>query len=160
MNDQQHSRADALTDERIEAVANLYCLDFANGIDWCFDDSGLKALVRSLISESVEQHEAAPIDGTLAFESALSELVNKIDSGLDTGDLLADARMASAALDVILSRGDLVANAHDFFKSAPGRYEDSVEFRIGWNACLDAIERARASTPKRQRNSSSPRAKS
>ena len=54
------SSADALTDERIEAEANLYRLDLANGIDWCFDDSGLKALVRSLISESVEQHEAAP----------------------------------------------------------------------------------------------------
>ncbi|MDN7703307.1 hypothetical protein QZM15_33010 [Burkholderia sp. AU44665] len=52
--------ADALTDEQIEAEANLYRLDLANGIDWCFDDHGLKALVRSLILQSVEQHEAAP----------------------------------------------------------------------------------------------------
>ncbi|EEE09230.1 hypothetical protein [Burkholderia multivorans] len=62
MNDQQHSSADALTDERIEAEANLYRLDLANGIDWCFDDSGLKALVRSLISESVEQPEPPAAD--------------------------------------------------------------------------------------------------
>ncbi|WP_232348199.1 hypothetical protein [Burkholderia pseudomallei] len=102
--------------------------------------------LRAILAASpVEQHEAAPADATLPFESALSELVNKIDTGLDTGDLLADARRASAALDVILGRGDLVANAHDFFRESPDRYENSIEFRIGWNACLDAIANARAS---------------
>lgn len=73
------------------------------------------------------------------FESALAELVNKIDTSLDSGDLLIDARRASAALDAILTKGDLVANAHDYFRDSPGRYENSVEFGIGWNACLDAL---------------------
>jgi hypothetical protein len=80
----------------------------------------------------------------LAFESALSELVNKIDTGLDSGDLLIDARRASDALDAILTKGDLVANAYDYFRDSPGHYENSREFRIGWNACLDAIGAARA----------------
>jgi len=86
--------------------------------------------------------EAQPAD----IERALFELVNKIDSELDTGDLLADARRASAALDAIMHGGDLVANAWEFFKTAgpnARRYETSVEFRIGWNACLDAIGEAR-----------------
>jgi lysozyme family protein len=80
----------------------------------------------------------------IAFEGALAELVNKIDSGLDTGDLLADAKRASAALDVIMRYGDLVANAHDYFRDSGERYEKSVQFRTGWNACLDAISNARA----------------
>lgn len=37
-------------------------------------------------------------DRPLAFESALSELIDKIIPGLDAGDILADARQASAAL--------------------------------------------------------------
>jgi hypothetical protein len=82
----------------------------------------------------------APIS---VFESALAELVNKIDTGLDTGDLLKDAKRASAALDSILSGGDLVACAHEYFRDSGDRYEKSIEFRIGWNACLDAIVQAR-----------------
>jgi hypothetical protein len=83
-------------------------------------------------------------DGALTFESALAELVNKIDTSLDSGDLLTDARRASTAIDAILTKGDLVANACDYFRDSPGRYENSVEFNIGWNACLDAICSARA----------------
>jgi hypothetical protein len=78
------------------------------------------------------------------LENALVELVNKIDTSLDSGDLLIDARRASAALDSIFAKGDLVANAHDYFRDSPSRYENSVEFSIGWNACLDAIGNARA----------------
>ncbi len=90
--------------------------------------------------------EAAPTpssDVSLPFESALVELVDKIDGSLDSGDLLIDARRASAALDAILSKGDLVANAYDHFRDSPGGNEPSVEFRVGWNACLDAIGKAR-----------------
>lgn len=39
-----------------------------------------------------------PSDPTLPHEQALAELVDKIIPGLDTGDLLADAKQASAAL--------------------------------------------------------------
>ncbi|MBB5448417.1 hypothetical protein HDG38_007070, partial [Paraburkholderia sp. WSM4177] len=81
-----------------------------------------------------------------AFERALAELVNKIDTGLDSGDLLQDAKRASAALDSILSGGDLVACAHEYFRDSGERYEKSIEFRIGWNACLDAIGQARAAS--------------
>ncbi|MBU9284070.1 hypothetical protein [Burkholderia multivorans] len=89
-----HSRADALTDERIEAVANLYRLDLENGIDWCFDDSGLKALVRSLISESVGQHEAAPAGARFIAEHGhrLAQLL-RIDA-FDIADR--DAQIMSA----------------------------------------------------------------
>lgn len=93
---------------------------------------------------------AAPRESTLPYEQALYELINKIDTGLDTGDILADARRASAALDGILAAGDLVANAHDHFKQAgvlADHYEQSVDFRIGWNACLDAIAHARRAAP-------------
>jgi hypothetical protein len=79
-----------------------------------------------------------------AFERALTELVNKIDTGLDSGDLLADARRASSAIDSILLGGDMVSCAHEYFRDSGDRYEKSIEFRIGWNACLDAICVARA----------------
>lgn len=93
------------------------------------------------------QTAVVPDDERVAFERALFELVNKIDTGLDTGDLLKDSKRASAALDSILSGGDLVACAHDYFRDSGDRYEKSIEFRIGWNACLDAIANARAASP-------------
>lgn len=40
-----------------------------------------------------------PADSALPYEQALSELIDKIVPDLDTGDILADARQASAALD-------------------------------------------------------------
>jgi len=91
----------------------------------------------------------APVADTLPLEKALYELVNKIDTGLDTGDLLQDARRASTVLDAIMTGGDLVACAHTFFKECGEdkwreRYERSLDFRIGWNACLDAIAEAQA----------------
>ncbi|WP_223851040.1 hypothetical protein [Bordetella bronchiseptica] len=91
----------------------------------------------------------APVADTLPLEKALYELVNKIDTGLDTGDLLQDARRASTVLDAIMTGGDLVACAYTFFKECGEdkwreRYERSLDFRIGWNACLDAIAEAQA----------------
>lgn len=85
----------------------------------------------------------------LPLEQMLHELVSKIDTGLDTGDLLQDARRSSTVLDAIMTGGDLVACAHTFFKECGedkwrDRYERSLDFRLGWNACLDAIEEARA----------------
>ncbi|CAB3783035.1 hypothetical protein LMG28688_01565 [Paraburkholderia caffeinitolerans] len=100
-----------------------------------------------LYAAPVAPAAAAPRNETLPFESALFELINKIDSNLDTGDMLEDAKRASAALDAILSKGDLVANAHDYFRDSQDRYEKSIEFRIGWNACLDALVNARAVAP-------------
>lgn len=47
-----------------------------------------------------------------AIESALAELVDKIDHGLDTGDLLADAATASKALDSAQQDAD---NNYDLF---------------------------------------------
>lgn len=106
-------------------------------------------VLSNLFSEAtVAPAAAAPrLDDTLQFESVLAELINKIDSNLDSGDVLKDARRASAALDAILSKGDLVANAYDYFRDAPDRAEKSIDFRIGWDACLDAIIRARDAAP-------------
>ncbi|MBB3010695.1 hypothetical protein [Cupriavidus alkaliphilus] len=87
------------------------------------------------------------LDATLPFEQALAELIGKIDSSLDSGDILSDARRASAALDSIMRGGDLVANAYDYFRDSEQWYLHSIDFRIGWNACLDAIESARRATP-------------
>lgn len=54
----------------------------------------------------------APVaDSTLPLEQALSELVNKIDTGLDTGDLLQDARRASTALDAIMASAQAAGEA-------------------------------------------------
>lgn len=99
---------------------------------------------RVVYAGPVVQSPAQQGGDALTFECALSELVNKIDSGLDTGDLLADAKRVSAAIDAILRDGDLVACAHEYFRDSGERYEKSTEFRIGWNACLDAIGKARA----------------
>ncbi|RMX06739.1 hypothetical protein D8I35_09565 [Corticibacter populi] len=52
--------------------------------------SDLRALLAAQGQES---------DATLLLENALSELIDKICDGLDSGDLLADARAASKALD-------------------------------------------------------------
>ncbi|MDX3877069.1 MAG: hypothetical protein QHC81_01155, partial [Achromobacter sp.] len=97
----------------------------------------------------MSQVRAPVADSTLPLEQALYELVNKIDTGLDTGDLLQDARRASTVLDAIMTSGDLVACAHTFFKECGEdkwreRYERSLDFRIGWNTCLDAIAEAQA----------------
>ncbi|MEL5887590.1 hypothetical protein, partial [Listeria monocytogenes] len=46
---------------------------------------------------------ASVADSTLPLEQALYELVDKIDAGLDTGDILQDARRASTALDAIMA---------------------------------------------------------
>lgn len=50
-------------------------------------------------------------DSTLPLEQAMHELVNKIDPGLDTGDLLQDARRASTMLDAIMTSGVRPASA-------------------------------------------------
>ncbi|HEY1999720.1 hypothetical protein [Paraburkholderia sp.] len=107
----------------------------------------LALIARLEAAESALASKAAPIATEDLFERALAELVNKIDTGLDSGDLLQDARRASAAIDAILKGGDLVACAHNFFRENPDRYENSIEFRIGWDACLDAIGEARKATP-------------
>lgn len=106
-----------------------------------------KALSK-LRAEGVQAGEPVA-DSRLPLEKALYELVNKIDTGLDSGDLVQDARRASTVLDAIMTGGDLVACAHTFFKECGedkwrDRYERSLDFRIGWNACLDAIDEARA----------------
>jgi len=133
--------------------------DAAKAIQWHLEPNSpdehealmkrLYAAARSIMEEA-SASPAAPPEPTLPYEQALYELINKIDTGLDTGDILADARRASAALDGILAAGDLVTNAYDFFKTAgdmAGHYEQSVDFRIGWNACLDAIAHARSAAP-------------
>lgn len=46
---------------------------------------------------------SAPVADTLPLEKALYELVDKIAPGLDTGDLVQDARRASTLLDAIMA---------------------------------------------------------
>lgn len=98
------------------------------------------------VGRAAWQASAAHRREGVAIESALSEIINKIDSALDTGDIIADARRASAALDAIMHGGDLVACAWAFFRDSADinvkRYNETVDFRIGWNACLDALAEA------------------
>ena len=80
------------------------------GMDGCGHEVYAKnvAEVEQLLSEMGERLDTlelgsqaapdAPNDTTLAFESALSELIDKIVPGLDSGDILADARRASERL--------------------------------------------------------------
>jgi hypothetical protein len=139
---------DGFTVKRVEGHG--WVIDPPSGSRWiAFEGTPagelMQALAASPAAPLVEQDERGA-NNSLQFESALSELINKIDSGLDSGDLLQDARRASAAIDVILRHGDLVANAHDYFRDSGERYEKSIQFRIGWNACLDAIANARAAS--------------
>ncbi|CAE6967543.1 hypothetical protein [Paraburkholderia domus] len=64
-----------------------------------------------------------------------------------SGTWMLDAADASSAIDAILAGGDLVANAYDYFREDSSRHANSVDFRIGWDACLDAIGNARAALP-------------
>lgn len=67
---------------------------------------------------------SAPVaDSTLPLEQALYELVNKIDPGLDTGDLLQDARRASTMLDAIMTSGVRPASAPVAGKARPSQLE-------------------------------------
>ncbi|KDC22947.1 hypothetical protein AZ20_4234 [Bordetella bronchiseptica E014] len=114
-----------------------------------FGDDTAGAVRAQITVNEVLSKLRAPVADTLPLEKALYELVNKIDTGLDTGDLLQDARCASTVLDAIMTGGDLVACAYTFFKECGEdkwreRYERSLDFRIGWNACLDAIAEAQA----------------
>lgn len=67
MNDQQHSRADALTDSAINETAELYALDRTAAGGWVFDRLRLLEFVRDLLAVSpVEPPAAAPIDEPVA----------------------------------------------------------------------------------------------
>jgi hypothetical protein len=140
---------DAVTAEQKQHIAGIVHRDctlmggatFYNAAELAIEAT-LAQLSRAPTAVQAAQVEGMRVDD--GFERALTELVNKIDTGLDSGDLLTDARRASAAIDSILSCGDLVACAHKYFHDSGDRYEKSIEFRIGWNACLDAIGVARA----------------
>ncbi|MCA7985203.1 hypothetical protein [Burkholderia vietnamiensis] len=79
---------------------------------------------------------SAPLEGTgngAAFERALSELVDKIAPGIDSGDLLSDARIASEKLDRALpavSRGTrdaLMAVAARYRGNHSNKIADEIE---------------------------------
>lgn len=81
-----------LTDEEIQ--------DIADG----FDIYGAKPEFARAIESALLSKLRAPVaDSTLPLEQALHELVDKIVPGLDTGDLVQDARRASTALSAILA---------------------------------------------------------
>ncbi|SMG01232.1 hypothetical protein [Burkholderia singularis] len=61
MNDQQHSHADALTDEQIIEAGYMHTVDDDEPL-FVFGRPELIALVRELIPPPVEQHEAAPAE--------------------------------------------------------------------------------------------------
>ena len=127
---------------RTGAYASAWNSEQANKVRALRDE---RDCLRARVAELDAHIAAASVgDSRAAFETALVELVNKIDIGLDSGDLLKDAARASSAIDAILVGGDLVANAYDHFRDDPARYTNSVDFRIGWDACLDAIGKARA----------------
>lgn len=85
-----------------------------------------KALMTSYARQAIahyrqqrgEPDDAAPQpaepDPTLPYEQALSELIDKIVPGLDSGDTLADAQTASAALSAKPVRGPSDDDLTDF----------------------------------------------
>jgi len=66
---------------------------------WHALDDALEDLHKTLFNERRAATASAPVDLSLPYEQALAELIDKIVPGLDTGDILADARHASMALD-------------------------------------------------------------
>lgn len=123
------------------------CANFDTGEDGMNADEYDRArdrIIRAALSAIDAAPEKSSISDGIEIESALAELINKIDSGLDTGDIVADARRASTVLDAIMTNGDLIANAYDYFREHPEGFSPPIEFRVGWNACLDAIRSARA----------------
>lgn len=54
---------------------------------------------------------SAPLADTLPLEKALYELVDKIAPGLDTGDLVQDARRSSTLLDAIMASAPVTGEA-------------------------------------------------
>ena len=70
--------------------------------------------------------DAAPqpkADASLPFEAALSELIGKIVPGLDTGDILADARVASSSLSATPSAKSLTDDWRNLMERAAGEIQ-------------------------------------
>lgn len=84
-----------LTDAEIQALWDEACKDSPQAPGW----NRHIRFARALLSKV-----PAPIaDSTLRLEQALHELIDKIVPGLDTGDLVQDARRASTALSATLA---------------------------------------------------------
>ncbi|WP_459694350.1 hypothetical protein, partial [Achromobacter xylosoxidans] len=84
-----------LTDAEIQALWDEACKDSPRAPGW----NRHIRFARALLSKV-----PAPIaDSTLRLEQALHELIDKIVPGLDTGDLVQDARRASTALSATLA---------------------------------------------------------
>lgn len=108
----------------------------------------------------------APVpDSTLPLEQALHELVDKIVPGLDTGDLVQDARRASTALSAILASApvaderalDLLDTLFTAYENGTPCYEEpdsqggylGMAFRIDddtFRACADLLNKERPRT--------------
>lgn len=76
----------------------------------------------------------APVFDTLPLENALHELVSKIAPGLDTGDILQDARQASAMLGVIMASAPVAAPSDETLRLASviaDKIEDGTLFQSG-----------------------------
>lgn len=78
-------------------------------------------------------------DATLPLENALSELIDKICHGLDSGDLLADARAASKALDA----APPAAQAYTI-KTESGELPCSLAVSVEWAKSEEYITRLEA----------------
>lgn len=76
----------------------------------------------------------APVFDTLPLEKALYELVDKIVPGLDTGDILQDARQASAMLGSIMASAHVAAPSDETLRLASviaDKIEDGTLFQSG-----------------------------
>lgn len=84
---------------------------------------------------------SAPVADTLPLEKALYELVDKIAPGLDTGDLVQDARRASTLLSAIMASAPVAAETtlQAWAERFP-EISDMGRLRDAWNE-------ARANTP-------------
>lgn len=69
------------------------------------------ALAAMYPNSSKPRPHSAPVADTLPLEKALYELVDKIAPGLDTGDLVQDARRSSTLLDAIMASAPVTGEA-------------------------------------------------
>lgn len=88
-----------LTDADFQSLWDAACQDSPQAPGWNRHIRYGRAVVAAALSKV-----PGPVaESTLPLEKALHELVDKIVPGLDTGDLVQDARRASTALSAALA---------------------------------------------------------
>ncbi|MFY1855200.1 hypothetical protein ACOTBX_24675 [Achromobacter xylosoxidans] len=100
--------------QRLRDQAGQYEQDPGYMVDAALNRAAADEIER--LRREVSRLRAPVADSTLPLEQALHELVDKIVPGLDTGDLVQDARRASTALSAILASAPVATLSAEHFK--------------------------------------------